>query len=225
MNLGLQLLWLISAYGLLYGLRILLVSGFGRLTKWGVAAFNLLLLPGVIVHELSHFFMAAMLGVPTGRITIFPHDQEGEKRLGSVEIAKTDPVRESLIGGAPVIISSLGLVALNRWQWTGNWSFAKLTEGQFWLWFYAVFALSNTMFTSRSDRRAWPFMVGVSLLAGATLYLLNLIKPIEAVVTSWLVRGITTLNIAFTVTVGVDLAILFCLAVLAKVVKLTHEPG
>src|SRR3989344_1640880 len=215
MNLGLQLLWLISAYGLLYGLRILLVSGFGRLTRWGVAGFNLLLLPGVIVHELSHFFMAAMLGVPTGRITIFPQTQEGEKRLGSVEIAKTDPVRESLIGGAPVIISSLGLVALNRWQWE-NWTWAKLTQGQFWLWFYAVLALSNTMFTSRSDRRAWPFMVGVSLIAGGGLYLLNLIRPIEAVVTDWLVRGLTTLNIAFTLTVGVDLVILFCLMMLAK---------
>lgn len=222
MNLGLQLLLLISAYGLLYGLRLLLVSGFSQLSKWGVTIFNALLLPGVIVHELSHFFMAAMLGVPTGRITIFPHDQEGEKRLGSVEIAKTDPVRESLIGGAPIIISSLGLVALNRWQWTGGWTWLKLTQGQFWLWFYAVLALSNTMFTSKSDRRAWPFMVGVSLLAGVTLYLLNLIKPIEAAVTDWLVRGITTLNIAFTITVGVDLVILFCLAILAKVVKLVH---
>lgn len=222
MNLGLQLLWLISAYGLLYGLRLLLVSGFSQLSKWGVTIFNALLLPGVIVHELSHFFMAAMLGVPTGRITIFPHDQEGEKRLGSVEIAKTDPVRESLIGGAPVIINSLGLVALNRWQWTGGWTWLKLTQGQFWLWFYAVLALSNTMFTSKSDRRAWPFMVGVSLLAGVTLYLLNLIKPIEAAVTDWLVRGITILNIAFTITVGVDLVILFCLAILAKVVKLVH---
>lgn len=222
MNLGLQLLWLISAYGLLYGLRLLLVSGFSQLSKWGVTIFNALLLPGVIVHELSHFFMAAMLGVPTGRITIFPHDQEGEKRLGSVEIAKTDPVRESLIGGAPVIINSLGLVALNRWQWAEGWTWLKLTQGQFWLWFYAVLALSNTMFTSKSDRRAWPFMVGVSLLAGVTLYLLNLIKPIEAAVTDWLVRGLTTLNIAFTITVGVDLVILFCLVILAKVVKLVH---
>jgi hypothetical protein len=221
MNLGLQLLWLISAYGLLYGLRILLVTGFSRLTRWGEAIFNLLLLPGVMVHELSHFFMAAILGVPTGRITIFPHQGEGEKRLGSVEIAKTDPVRESLIGGAPVIVSSLGLVALNRWQWE-SWTWAKLTQGQFWLWFYAILALSNTMFTSRSDRRAWPFMVGVSLIAAAALYLLNLIRPVEAVVTDWLVRGLTTLNLAFTLTVGVDLVILFCLMMLAKVVKLIH---
>ena len=79
--------------------------------------------PGVLLHELSHFVMARLLRVRTGRFSLLPSLMEdGKLRLGFVETDETDLLREALIGTAPLItggaavaylgISRLGLVPL-----------------------------------------------------------------------------------------------------------------
>ena len=40
--------------------------------QFGIMLYSLIYLPGTIIHELSHFFSAAILGVRTGNISIFP---------------------------------------------------------------------------------------------------------------------------------------------------------
>jgi LCP family protein required for cell wall assembly len=76
--------------------------------KW----YSLLFLPGIIVHELSHFTVASLLGVRTGDITLFPHDigsNSSRMALGSVKVAKTDFLRGSLIGAAPFFVGIISL--------------------------------------------------------------------------------------------------------------------
>ncbi len=166
-----------------------------------LSLFSLLFFPGVLLHELSHYLMARLLGVHTGRFSLIPSlVEEGKLRLGYVETAQTDLLRDALIGTAPLItggaavaylgISRLGLVPLAAFigqaDWTGLWlGLSALPErSDFWLWFYLTFAISSTMLPSASDRRAWlPIslvslgLVGLALLAGAGPWMLEHLAP------------------------------------------------
>ncbi len=172
-----------------------------RQPEISMALFSLLFLPGVLLHELSHFLMARLLEVPTGRFSIIPRKMEGGKiQLGYVETATTDFVRDALIGMAPLItgIVFVALVGVSRLGMNALWT--SLVQGQlsainpaitnmfshpdFWLWFYLVFTISSTMLPSASDRRAWLplilvflFLAGVALLVGVGPWLLARLGP------------------------------------------------
>jgi hypothetical protein len=164
--------------------------------------FSFLFFPGVFLHEVSHFLMARLLGVRTGRLSLIPRTLDnGRLQMGYVETASTDIFRDALIGAAPLIVGGLfvayaGLVQLRL---TDLWS--PLTGGElatvidkletiysrpdFWLWFYLAFTTSSTMLPSASDRRAWlplafvvGLLLGVSVLAGAGPWMVaNLATP------------------------------------------------
>jgi hypothetical protein len=163
---------------LLQGL-VLLMGG----SKYqGIVIYSLLFLPGVIIHEMSHFLTAAILGVQTGEITIFPKrddDQEGERiALGTVKVAKTDFLRGSLIGAAPFFIGSVVLFFSVRYfleplqttlVLTDIGSTYQLLSAYFlnpanWLGLYLVFTVANTMFVSREDARAFPVVAVLLIL-------------------------------------------------------------
>lgn len=106
----------------------------------------LLFFPGVLIHELGHFFMASILFVPTGEIEFLPKVQEGGIKLGSVAIAKTDPFRRFFIGVAPVL-SGVGILLLASYYLTPLWPLTWKT----WLFVYILFEIGNTMFSSKKD--------------------------------------------------------------------------
>lgn len=145
--------------------------------------FSLIFLPGVFLHELSHFLMAKILRVPTGRFSIFPKPlPDGRLQLGYVETARSDIVRDSLIGAAPLIVGTfvVAYVAIDRldmrilWDtlrhgqlylfWIGLSNLSRVND--FYLWFYLVFAVSSTMTPSESDRHAW---LNLTVVVGALL--------------------------------------------------------
>lgn len=167
-----------------------------RRTDFSVALFALLFFPGVLLHETSHYLMARLLGVRTGRFSLLPRPlPNGRLQLGYVETQASDWVRETLIGAAPLISGGL-LVAyagVQRLGLPGAWDAlssgapgalqqtlsAMLERPDFWLWFYLTIAVSSTMLPSASDRRAWlplglvaGLLLGISLLAGAGPWLL-----------------------------------------------------
>ncbi len=79
-----------------------------------------IVLPGVVVHELSHWLMAKILGVRVGKLSIGPVRKARSRRvtLGSVRVAAVDPLRASLIGLAPLlggtaIILLIGMLVLD----------------------------------------------------------------------------------------------------------------
>jgi len=85
-----------------------------RLTKSHTTTIHLLsvlFLPGVIVHELSHAFMASILVVRVGKMEFWPQIHEDRVKLGSVQIAKSDPFRRFLIGAAP-LFGGIGILLL-----------------------------------------------------------------------------------------------------------------
>lgn len=167
-----------------------------------IALFSMLFFPGVFLHELSHFLMAKVLGVRTGKFSLFPRSLDtGHLQLGYVETEKTDILRDSLIGLAPIIagtafVAYAGVVHLRLdtlWHVLSNgqaelfWMGLGLLPSvpDFYLWFYLTFAVSSTMLPSESDRDAWlplGLWIGalllLAILAGAGSWMLENIAPV-----------------------------------------------
>ncbi len=140
-----------------------------------------LLAPGVILHELSHWLFAKLLWVRTGDMALFrprpdPKAKDsGRFTLGYVEVYHSDPVRQSLIGLAPLVVGLLSLLVLSTLLGVNrgiavpiavgkNWEAFTALPGQFiatlgqpinFLWLYLVFTVSNGMLPSAADRRPW----------------------------------------------------------------------
>ena len=56
-----------------------------------ITLFSLIFLPGVLLHELSHYGMAVLLGVDAARFSLIPQLlEDGRLQLGYVETAQTD---------------------------------------------------------------------------------------------------------------------------------------
>ncbi len=172
-----------------------------RRPNLALGLFSLVFFPGVFLHEVSHFLMARLLGVRTGRFSLLPSVMaDGTLRLGYVETARADVLRDALIGTAPLVtggtaVTLIGIYLLpvvplfaylSAGQWDSLWVGLRALPDQpdFWLWFYLAFAISSTMLPSVSDRRAWlpisiPLVVltGLGLIAGAGPWMLAHLAP------------------------------------------------
>lgn len=164
--------------------------------------FSLLFIPGVFLHEFSHFVMAKILRVPTGRFSLIPQPlSDGRLQLGYVETGRSDVVRDSLIGAAPLIAGTLfvAYVAIYRLDMRILWdTFRNGQYNLFWmgvgmlprvqdfpLWFYLAFTVSSTMMPSQSDRHAWidlavsiGILFGIAMLLGAGPWILSRVAPV-----------------------------------------------
>lgn len=178
---------------------LLIITRSSQLT---VGIFSILFLPGVFLHELSHFVMAKILRVRTGKASLIPKSMSnGRLQMGYVETAQTDIIRDSLIGIAPLVAGSsfIAYAGLNR---LGLSTLVEvLTNGQvelfwkgltllpqmddFFLWFYLAFTISSTMMPSESDSHAWlPLglwtagLLTLGIFAGAGTWMLENIAPL-----------------------------------------------
>lgn len=210
-----------------------------RRINLALTLFALLFLPGVLLHETSHFLVARLLGVRTRRFSLIPQvTVDARLRLGYVETAQVDVLRDTLIGAAPLLIGGavvaylgiyqLGIAPLFDLASQGNWDQLWAALGalpdhpDFWLWFYLTFTISSMMMPSPSDRRAWlpvilvvVFLAGLALLVGAGAWMIENMAPgLEQVVGSIAtVFGISlVLHLALGVPVGLLRLILSKLA-------------
>jgi hypothetical protein len=178
---------------------ILLITRNIQLT---IGLFSVLFFPGVFLHELSHFLMAKILGVRTGNFSLIPQSlPDGRLQMGYVETERSDIIRDSLIGLAPLIAGTLfvAYAGISKFQLNDLWNF--LRDGQvdlfwmgvgllptvpdFYLWFYLTFAVSSTMLPSESDRDAWlplglwiAAMLALAAASGAGAWMLANLAPL-----------------------------------------------
>jgi hypothetical protein len=161
---------------------------FTRRADIAMVLFALTFFPGVLLHESSHYLMAWLLRVDTGRFSLIPRPlPDGRLQLGYVETADTDWVRDALIGAAPLLAGSafvayaglarLGLASLLPAIQGGPGALVEVLAAlparqDFWLWFYLTLTVSATMFPSDSDRRAW-LPLGLMVALGVALALLG----------------------------------------------------
>lgn len=194
--------------------------------------FSLLFFPGVVLHEMSHWITAKLLGVRTGKIWLIPERlPDGNLRMGYVEAERVDFFRESLIGFAPLLFGGLfvaytGLSHLKfhlLWEALMNAqltalpdSFAALyTQSDFWLWFYLTFVVSATMMPSPSDRQSWMPLIlfaatvfGLALLGGAGPWLAENFAP-----------GLNNVLRAAAVVFGISIAVHLVLLLPAALIR------
>lgn len=193
------------------------------------------LLPGVALHELSHVLVALLLGVKVHRMTLLPQRQKrGIVRLGAVEVMRSDPLRASLIGGAPLVSGMLVLglvgwlvfngagvtVALDRGDFSALLSqlMATTRTADALLWFYVVFTVANSMMPSSSDTQSWPPIIGLMALVAVVAFVAggaNLVHAAEGPVRftlHWLAA-------VLAITAFIDILVIAALWLLARVLE------
>jgi len=97
---------LVVRYGLVPLSAALSISGFNT------SLFYLLILPGTVVHELSHYLACIVTFVHVRQVRLFSPQDDGV--LGWVAYDQPDPFRRSLIALAPFIGGSAGIFLLVR---------------------------------------------------------------------------------------------------------------
>ncbi len=108
---------------------------------------------------MSHYVVAKLLFVRTGKISLLPKFHDDGLELGHVEIAHTDFVRRFFIGIAPLVVgvcvlSGIVYFLLNmRFVW---WQYV--------LFAYTIITVVNTMSLSKSDLvGAWKIVLILAL--------------------------------------------------------------
>lgn len=229
-------LWLLQRWihTHLHGLSMLLT----RRVEWAVIIYALILLPGVVIHELSHWLTATLLGVRTGSFSLIPRRQpDGSIVLGYVEYYKGQtlgPIRESLVGGAPLIAGTAVILLIGFKVFnvpdlitaiqSGEVDILSQAMGQILatndilVWLYLLFAISNAMMPSPADRRAWPAFLGLMGVTAVILWALGLgrvaLNGLAAPAT--VVFGY--LGLAFSMSIAVDLLFMAVIAALETLV-------
>jgi hypothetical protein len=201
-----------------------------------IALFSILFFPGVLLHESSHYLMAKLLRVRTGRVSLLPRALGGGKlQMGFVEVAASDPLRETLIGAAPLIAGGLftafaGLVRLGLLELWNRYALGGLPAASaalpalaerpdFWLWLYLTFVISSTMFPSAADRHAWlPVMAvigsaaAIGMLAGAGPWLAANVAPL-------LERALLAVAIVFIISLALHAVFIVPLWVIRRLLS------
>jgi len=230
------LLWLIVLFAPLLSVKRWLsrhLQGIGLLffgNQEGATALHyIVLLPGVVLHEFSHWLAAKLVGVRTAGISLMPQVKRGGTiRLGAVQVGKSDPLRESWIGIAPFIGGTVAILLLATWQFgvelqpTLSLEMVLHTMVSSWrapdalLWLYLLFSISNAMLPSESDRQPWLSALLFLGVAAAIIYIAGVAVPIPAKVKEWVLTGATYLAFSFGLVLAVDIPVAFLLLFIEK---------
>jgi len=183
-------------------------------------------LPGIVIHELSHWLMAWFLGMRPQQLSLWPKVRGKRVEMGSVRVRSGGSLRDGLTGMAPLLAGTLIVLlvsyqvfdaaALQRaWAdgglaatWAVFWAAFGVPDA--WLWAYLVFAVSNSMLPSSSDRQPLLSLFGYILLVGMVLGLFfrftgGLPQPvIPASTLSQVIRALRTLTTAAIFTIALD---------------------
>ena len=167
----------------LYGVGWLLTND----KKSATALYYVLLFPGVFVHEFTQYLIAGALNVKIKRVIAWPDAQDdGTLRLDFVQIHKnTHWVSAAIIGASPLFVGLALVWVISNHVLNLEGLLTAISQGDltllgpalknlvstqdFFLWLYLVFAISNAMLPTPSDRQGWPLVFG--LFAGVIVFL------------------------------------------------------
>lgn len=169
------------------------------------ACIAVLLLPGTIVHEISHFFAATVLLLPVGEVQIMPEWHDNQIRLGKVTYAKTDAIRSVLVGIAPIFGAFLVL--------TFAYLFHLFPASNIWLTVlggYLLYSITANMFSSKQDLVDLIYVIPFIIILGILWYLTGMKMPFHLPV-ELLTRMASILqfiNFCITISLAVHLCII-----------------
>ena len=199
----------------------------------GMTLLWFVLLPGILLHELSHWAMARLLGLKTGRFRVWPQMKGRQIILGSVDVQRTNPVADSLVGLAPFLAGTAALVLIGyqvfdanglaqAWE-QGNWRaglqvlLGSLAVADSWLWLYLMIAISNAMMPSPSDRASWRLVLLYLALVAGALLLLGWWPSLPPQLVDAIAASLRALTYAFMLTLAIDMVFALGLALVELV--------
>ncbi len=131
--------------------------------KFAIFLISAIFLPGTIIHEFAHAVMAKALFVYVGKMSLLPSLNGNSLKLGSVEVGRTDIVRNFLIGIAPFMVGTTLLLGMLFYSFSNKLLGFNLFT---FLVLIFTFVIANTMYSSRKD------------MEGAVEFFLLIIIPI-----------------------------------------------
>ena len=222
---------------LLY-LLIQKVFGNNKIAVWVLA---IVFLPGTVIHEVSHLIMALILRVPTGPISIFPtiqnptpygsdksHPSGVTIKTGHIMVAKTDPIRMTLIGVAPMIVGLMIIYFLGNILYPTPYGsfFNFFTRGEIFqitprvlivFTAYLMFITSVTMFSSKQDLKSLLITLPFTILIFSALYISGIKIFIEENTLEYITGILRNLNKGLIVTGIIDYVVLLILVAMNKI--------
>jgi hypothetical protein len=198
-------------------------------------AIFLLFLPGVFVHEIAHWTVARLLGLKTGKFRVWPKRQGKYIGLGSVSVESRDPIRDSLVGVAPLLVGTVLVTIIGHMIFDTPAVSARLAEGN-WLgavaafrealdqpsgliWAYLLFTIANAMMPSASDREPIMPVLAYSALAIAAYIILGLPLQGAASVMEWFAPTLSNLSSALLFVIVLDIIILAILYLVRLIIS------
>ncbi|MEM7129072.1 MAG: hypothetical protein AAF702_22250 [Chloroflexota bacterium] len=226
------LAWLSHQINLRFQICFIQLTGSPDLT---IVLLFLLFMPGVFVHEIAHWGMARLLGLRTGKFSVWPKRKGKYIQLGSVAVQQGGVWLDSLVGMAPLIVGSI-LLGLMSHRIFGAYEITNaLADGQLemaiesffsafqqqdvTIWIYLIFVIGNAMMPSLSDREPIKPLVLYLLIATVVYIIIGLpAGPIQALF-NWIAPSLADLASAFLFIIFIDMAALTGLLVLQLLSK------
>ncbi len=197
------------------------VQGIGLLItghpEGGMVLAWLIFLPGIVLHEASHWVVARVLGLRPSRLRVWPERRGKLVRMGYVDFRAGGPLRDSLVGLAPFLTGCavllgmatrvFGLDGQTGWRGAAESVLSGFHQADLWLFLYLIFTVSNGMMPSASDRQAWSSLLLYVLMVTAGLYVLDLLPTLSPETITLMIKGVQALVYALSLAVAVDLPI------------------
>lgn len=191
-----------------------------------------ILLPGVYLHEFSHYLAAKILFVQVKKFDVgIGRAKRQQVSLGSVQIMRSDPIRESLIGAAPFLLGISTILLIVAWGFGVSGDAAASLQHfssnaslyahdwTTWLDLYLIFAVSTAMIPSESDRQPWGFVLAVG---GGLIVLLFLLGWMPRVPPTLVLLARAILD-ALTFALGIAVIVNGAVAIALWILELTVE--
>jgi hypothetical protein len=170
-----------------------------------------------------------------GRISIRPKLIGQRVQLGFVPIEKTDALRASLVGLAPLLVGS-GIILLIGYAAfdigsvgaalvSGDWNGAldglagMLAVPDIWVWAYFIFTVGNTMLPSRADRQAWLPVIIFLIVALGLVWVAGFGPAVVSRLAEPLAVALHWLAMMCTLTLLVDLPFALAIALSEKLLE------
>jgi len=194
--------------------------------------FAVIMLPGTILHELSHWLVAEILQVPTGKFDYMPRAEGNNIRMGSVQIGKVDPFRRTLVGVAPMISGIIAIVILVNLLPIGRIQDSPLQTTQpsklllttynlqllsplSFLYLYLIFIISNTMISSKKDLEAAIVPIVLGLFAFFVWWKMEMPGLVQ--LTEYLSPLIAKINSVLLLVITIDLGMIILVKILTLI--------
>jgi hypothetical protein len=199
--------------------------------------YYIILLPGVILHELSRYLMAGIVNVRSAYVSLWPEvKDDGSLEIGFIRLELVlNPVFHAMIVLAPFVTGLIVVTFVSNSILDLPAFFAKLqtadiyeigaavqeliSKPDFLLWAYILFSVANTMMPTSQARRAWWFLGGASV--AFLLFIVGI--GLGRFVVNWLAGPIANVLYSFSAVFGTVLFIDCIAAVIIWIIEAIME--